>query len=292
MHMRPEPIASVIRRLADLQSQIDEIQAQLKEQRGSLAKRDLKKIARRWGWEIIEGQGKHPTKAVRGSLKVPLTGHGDSDTFPKKTLHYTLKQLALPVLQELEAAQTECIEAVSFYFFEANGYKFIPCKELYQLKEELKTYQRHNQQLQEWVETLKEEVSQLENKKNLSEEAALELLSDLENQNADLQNQVQQLQRQVQFLEEKERIAAQQLQIVRNVQRQLATEKMLQDVLHRLKILQSLLRQCQVALQQLPDRWRRPIQRFLNQMSSILEASLEGSDFHNRLLESEADGTN
>lgn len=295
----PHQIAGMIRELATLQSQIDAIQAFLREQRGILSKREMKQIARQWGWDIIEGQGKHPTKAVRGHLRVNLTGHGDGHALRRKAICSTLKQLALPVLQDLEAAQAEYLEAVSFYFFEANGHKFVSRQEFYQLKEELNAYQTHNQQLQEWVETLEEEVSQLENEKKLLEEkrkadeqAVLEMLLALETQNAALTAQVQQLQQQVQYLQEKERVAAQQWQIVMNAQRQLETQKMLEDVLKRLKKLQFFLHQCQAVVQQLPALWRQPIQGFLNKMSSILEADLEGSDSHDRQLESDADGTN
>lgn len=294
----PHQIAAMIRELATLQSQIDAIQALFKEQRGIHTKREMKQIARQWGWQIIEGSGKHPTKAVRGHLKVILTGHGDGDTLPKKTFYKTLKQLASPILQELEAAQTEYLAAVGFYFFEGNGHKFVSRQEFDQLKEELNAYQTHNQQLEEWVETLEEEVNQLENEKKLLEEkrkaneqAVLEMLLGLETKNAALTAQVQQLQQQIQYLQEKERIAAQQWQIVMNAQRQLANEKMLEDVLKRLKKLQFFLHQCQAVVQQLPALWRQPIQSFLDKMSSILEADLEGSDSHKRQLESDADGT-
>lgn len=294
----PHQIAGMIRELATLQSQIDAIQAFLKEQRGILSKREMKQIARQWGWEIIEGQGKHPTKAVRGHLRVNLTGHGDGHALRRKAICNTLKQLALPVLQDLEAAQAEYLEVVSFYFFEANGHKFVSRQEFYQLKEELNTYQTRNQHLQEWVEILEEEVSRLEEQKLKNEEAYLELLSQLEaekaalnTENAALTIQVEQLQQRIQYLEEKERIAAQKWQIVANAQRQLETQKMLEDVLKRLKKLQFFLHQCQAVVQQLPALWRQPIQGFLDKMSSILEADLEGSDSHDRQLESDADGT-
>ncbi|MDG2991944.1 hypothetical protein L3556_13525 [Candidatus Synechococcus calcipolaris G9] len=89
-------------RLRDIEAQIKEIQNFIQIVHTKINQRGLCQQAKEWGWQVVSG-GKDTYKAVRsGWATVPILGHGKKNLAKKGTALGVLKDLAEPVLGELE----------------------------------------------------------------------------------------------------------------------------------------------------------------------------------------------
>jgi hypothetical protein len=230
---------------AELRCLIKRLEEIVKQQRGIQAvtqfprnwrKRDILRQAREWGWEIVQRNARHSTKAVRGNLRISIPGHGDGDTLKVGSAHKILTELAEPVLRELQLQQQECINLLISFL--ARGISFSSSGEADLLARRIGFLEEQNKKLElKIVET---------------EEAALSLLTEKELENQWLANKVREL-----------------------AEEQLQAQEILGRAIVVLKKLRHLFDQLQNVVNQLPIlRVRSSLQGYLNNIQSIFETSL------------------
>ena len=234
---------------AELRCLIKRLEEIVKQQRGIQAvtqfprnwrKRDILRQAREWGWEIVQRNARHSTKAVRGNLRISIPGHGDGDTLKVGSAHKILTELAQPVHRELQLQQQECINLLISFL--ARGISFSSSGEADLLARRIGFLEEQNKKLElKIVET---------------EEAALSLLTEKELENQRLANKVREL-----------------------AEEQLQAQEILGRAIVVLKKLRHLFDQLQNVVNQLPNQlpipWvRSSLQGYLNNIQSIFETSL------------------
>lgn len=169
---------ALLTQLAAVRLKRDTVQATLRTHPRVMSKQDIIRQAQEWGWQVTNrGKGRHPTKAVRGNLKISIPGHGDSDELQTGLVHQLLKQLSEPILTELNCKEHQYSQQLIDLLLAGNPYN--GSFQEFRIKQELEFYR-------ELAQAQQDEIQRLEMQIQESEEAALELCSNLEYDNQTL----------------------------------------------------------------------------------------------------------
>ncbi|XFA73141.1 hypothetical protein RYO59_001379 [Thermosynechococcaceae cyanobacterium Okahandja] len=136
----------------EIDNQIKKLEHLVRYHTGEMPKYKLLKLAKELGWQIQQGRGKHPTKAVCDGFKVPIPGHGKGATLHQGLVHDLLKQLTEPKLAELRQQKQEYLNRFL---------TLLKDKELQNCTVQLNEQQEQIYDLMKEVQSLKQDISQL-----------------------------------------------------------------------------------------------------------------------------------